>query len=138
MLGKCMQFITGHAHMNRHQNLVDSSNDEGDTEVTQPTCRLCKRGEETPYHIILDCDEMADDSNYFLGQQDSNRDPRNFQLKWNPHKLTGFLSLTNMEWLLGGDDPNVERAEEEENQSSSSSDTSMSIDDSIDIHPSEY
>ncbi len=49
MLGKCMQFITGHACKNRHQNLVDSMAGDGDREITPPACRLCvERARETP------------------------------------------------------------------------------------------
>ena len=114
-LGKCMQFITGHAHMNRHQNLVDSVAGLDDREVTPPTCRLCGQGEETPLHLATDCDEIIFDARNILGClgiYPNPRDPR-ICLKWGVEKLVQFLNLPILQPLLGG---KAEEEEEDEQQ----------------------
>ncbi len=113
-----MQFITGHARMNRHQNLIDSanaSNEDENAEVTPPTCRLCDRGEETPFHLVLECEEMRMDSYRCFGNQDPNRNRRNYKFRWKAHKLIAFLANPTLNPLLGlGEREDEENAEEEE------------------------
>ncbi len=85
MLGLCMQWLTGHTRMNRHQHLVNTcakknNADDGDKPIiTAPTCRLCKRGDETPYNLVMDCDTMCDESNNSFGRQQTPPDPEKFQ-----------------------------------------------------------
>ncbi len=102
MLGKCMQFITGHARMNRHQNLVDSVAGDGDREITLPTCRLCGNGEETPLHLVTECDETIWDARRIIGGQGIYPDPRDprIAIKWGVEKLVQFLTLPELQPLL--------------------------------------
>ncbi len=104
MLGKCMQFITGHAHMNQHQNLVDSVAGDGDCQVTPWACRLCGQGDETPLHLITECDETVWDARNILGGQGIHPNPYDPRiiLKWGVQKLIQFLSLPKLQPLLGG------------------------------------
>ncbi len=74
ILGKCMQFITGHARMNRHENLVYSAARDADRQVI-PTCRLCGHEEETPLHLVTEYDEIIWDARNILGGQDIHPDP---------------------------------------------------------------
>ncbi len=116
-LGKCMQFITGHARMNRHQNLIDSANvnnEDEDAEVTPPTCRLCGRGEETPFHLVLECEEMRVDSYRYFGNQDPNHNRRNYKFRWKVHKLIAFLANPTLNPLLGLGEPEDDENDEEE------------------------
>ena len=103
-IGKLMQFVTGHAHMNRHQNLVDTAaaerNDE-DIEVASPQCRFCSKGEETPYHLVLECEETAEDSRRYLKDQPPERDKINVKFNWSVHKLIQFLASSTLDPLFG-------------------------------------
>ena len=49
-VGRIIRFLTGHAHLNRHNFIVDK---EGTA-----TCRLCEQAEETPIHIIFQCPRL--------------------------------------------------------------------------------
>ncbi len=104
-----MQFITGHAHMNRHQNLMDSTAAAGtddDVEVTSPRCRFCDKGKETPYHLVLECEEIAQDQNRYLRDQPPHRNRLNDKFNWTPHKLCQFVSNPTFNPLFGMQDKN--------------------------------
>ncbi len=108
-----MQFITGHARMNRHQHLIDSanasnadaSNADDNVAVTSPSCRLCNRGEETPFHLVLECEELKVDSYRCFGNQDPNHSRRDYKFRWKAHKLIAFLSNPTLNPLMGLGDP---------------------------------
>ena len=109
-IGKCMQFITGHAHMNRHQNLMDSDaalRTDEEVEITSPTCRLCHKGEETPYHLVLECEEMAEDSRKYLKEQPPERDKRYVRFNWKALKLIQFLATPTLDPLFGVEEREV-------------------------------
>ncbi len=121
-LGKCMQFITGHARMKRHQHLIDSANAsnadashaDDDTVVTSPSCRLCNRGEETPFHLVLECNELKVDSYRCFGNQDPNHNRRNYKFRWKTHKLIAFLSNPTLNPLLGLGEPDEQEEADDE------------------------
>ncbi len=100
--------------MNRHQNLIDSANNASNTdasnaddiaEVTSSTCRLCDKGEETPFHLVLECEEMKMNSYRCLGNQNPNHDRRNYKFRWKVHKFIAFLAKPTLNPLLGLGEP---------------------------------
>ncbi len=102
-----MQFIKGHAHMNRHQNLMDegsTARTDEDVEITSPTYRFCNKGEVTPYHFVLECEETAEDSHRYLKDQPPNRDKTNTQFNWKVYKLIQFLANSTLNPLFGIND----------------------------------
>ena len=56
VLSQVIQFITGHAHMRRHNNVISRSSTDQDE--TNPMCRLCGQGEESPIHLVTECGEL--------------------------------------------------------------------------------
>ena len=51
-----VQIMTGHNYMNRHQNLIDTTNGvEGDG----PQCTLCGDGEMSTEHVLTECVALA-------------------------------------------------------------------------------
>ena len=85
-LGLMIQFITGHGWLRRHQSLVDHLE-------TDPTCRLCikddneRPGEETPIHLVTECEIMKDKAKklfYNDTPQDDHCDATNPELNTDP------------------------------------------------------
>ncbi len=114
-LGICIQFITGYARMNRHQNLIDrfyAPNMNENVEVTPPQCRLCDKGEEAPFQLMVECEEMRMDSYRCFGSQNPNHNRWNYKFCWKAHKLIAFLANPKLNPLLGlgepEDDENVD------------------------------
>ena len=76
MVGQLVQFITGHTFLNRHQAIIDESerqriiaannydnaDDEGNAiiDAPDPKCRRCKNGDETPLHILTECESLGE------------------------------------------------------------------------------
>ncbi len=81
-------------------------------EVTPPQCRLCDKGEETPFHLVLECEEMKMDSYHCFGNQNPNYNKRNYKFRWKAHKLIAVLANLMLNPLLGlgepEDDENVD------------------------------
>ena len=54
-----VQFITGHNYANRHQFIIDNKKypeEELDPEARSAAlCPLCDEGDETSYHILVEC-----------------------------------------------------------------------------------
>ena len=48
--GRIIRFFTGHAHLQRHNRIVDG---EGPA-----NCRLCEQEEETPIHVLFQCPRL--------------------------------------------------------------------------------
>jgi len=75
VVGQLIQVLTGHAHLQRHQAIIDESerqriiaangydnaDDDGYAiiDAPDPSCRRCGKGEETPLHLLTDCDDLA-------------------------------------------------------------------------------
>ncbi len=76
---------------------------DDDVEITSPTCRFCSKGEETPYHFVLECEETAEDSRRYLKDQPPNRDKTNIQFNWKVYKLIQFLANSTLNPLFGID-----------------------------------
>ena len=78
-----------------------------EVEITSPTCRLCHKGEETPYHLVLECEEMAEDSRRYLKEQPPDRDKRYVRFNWKALKLIQFLATPTLDPLFGIEKPEV-------------------------------
>jgi hypothetical protein len=50
-LRQIVAIFTGHCELNAHLNRIKRSND--------PICRFCKKGMETPFHILCECEALA-------------------------------------------------------------------------------
>ena len=75
LLGQMIQIITGHTYLQRHQAIIDESerqriiaannydnaDDDGYAiiDAPDPSCTRCKMGEETPLHLLTDCNSLA-------------------------------------------------------------------------------
>ena len=51
--GRAARWLTGHCFLNRHKNLLDP------LKYSNQTCRLCEMADETPSHIICDCEALG-------------------------------------------------------------------------------
>ena len=51
-VGDVIQFVTGHAHLRRHDSLIDPS--------VSPLCRLCQEDDESPWHLAMECMATAE------------------------------------------------------------------------------
>ena len=72
--GQVVQLLTGHTYMKRHQAIIDDSerqriiavtggnaDSHGNAIIDAPdaSCDLCHNGEETPLHLLSECDALA-------------------------------------------------------------------------------
>ena len=94
-LGTVIQFVTGHAFLKRHEDVVNANSDEHDT-----SCRLCNQGEETPFHLVMECEELFPARRkLFRNQPDRSSDP-NCTIRWNARALVQFINLNDVSNLL--------------------------------------
>ena len=83
-LSKLVQFITGHCNLMRHKSLSNQS---------EPTCRLCKEEEETPWHLATECPSLIwHHMNIFYGQI-------LYSVEWSPGQLLRFCKESKI-WSL--------------------------------------
>ena len=75
LLGQLIQILTGHTYLQRHQAIIDESerqriiaannydnaDDDGYAiiDAPDPSCTRCGKGEETPLHILSECESLA-------------------------------------------------------------------------------
>ena len=99
VLGKAIQFLTGHCWMRRHQNIIDG--------VTDPTCRLCTPSpstieeegtetyhyEESPEHIMWYCKEVKR-----LRERDNMKNPNVNQ--WEIEDLLWLLEREEIQEIM--------------------------------------
>ena len=73
--GQMVQVLTGHTHLKRHQAVIDdtertrylealnwdNADDDGNAiiDAPDPKCSRCKIGDETPLHLLAECDNLA-------------------------------------------------------------------------------
>ncbi len=103
-LSKCIQFITGHAFLRRHQGLVDMSTNP-DNAVDQ-TCRLCSTGEETPFHLIMECRELTHHRQRLFRQQPDDPQDPNCTIRWSARAIAQFISSEDIKSLIDVQNPN--------------------------------
>ena len=100
-LSQHVQFITGHAHMRRHDHIVNRDGSK--------VCSLCDQGEETPIHLIHECDALHVKSVEFFGMPMYEVRTNKPVLVWNTRNLYGFINLPQIQRLIADDfnDPSV-------------------------------
>ena len=75
MVGQLVQILTGHTHLKRHQAVIDESerqrllealdwdnaDDDGNAiiDAADPICSRCNKGDETPLHLLSECESLA-------------------------------------------------------------------------------
>ena len=75
IVGQLIQILTGHTFLKRHQAVIDESerqriieandfdnaDDDGFAiiDAPDPKCSRCNKGEETPLHLLSECDSLA-------------------------------------------------------------------------------
>ena len=75
IVGQLVQVLTGHTHLKRHQAVIDdtermrylealqwdNADDDGNAiiDAPDPKCSRCNNGDETPLHLLAECDPMA-------------------------------------------------------------------------------
>ena len=86
ILGQIIQIITGHTYLKRHQAVIDESerqriieandfdnaDDDGNAiiDAPDPSCSRCGKGEESPFHILTECDSLATLRKDIFGRED--------------------------------------------------------------------
>ena len=82
------QFITGHAHLNRHNWIINGENAK--------SCRLCENGEESPIHLLADCEPLWRQRQEIFGSAflDPNRPI------WEVKQLVKFLEIDKVKRLF--------------------------------------
>ena len=113
-LGILIRYVTGHAHLRRHNKILGIENpeiepyskenymlhDPNDDHVgqfdTQTICRLCKlKGrQETPTHILLDCDAAWRERRVFFKHHKLEKEEIH---NWKPEDLVGFFKSLDVE-----------------------------------------
>ena len=63
-VGKIVRFLTGHAHLRRHDAIVKEKTRQP---LANIQCRLCRSNEETPFHLVANCDALARNRLEILG-----------------------------------------------------------------------
>ena len=87
-----IQYVTGHAFLGRHDQIVELGNKEGDgTEAA--ACRFCKEADETPHHLLTECEPLA------LRRHDwfANQALPKYFYKWKLHEVLGYMELSDLD-----------------------------------------
>ena len=77
-LGLRIQFFTGHTWLRRHISILDPYAD--------PTCRLCRKGEESPEHLWYECQGIGPEARKITNQR-----PSRSIHSWSPMQVDRFL-----------------------------------------------
>ena len=107
-LFKLTQFITGHAFMRRHDNLVAGGAPD------QATCRLCHQGDETPHHLVHECDAIWRTRMLIFGQDVFHYGTEGYTLKWNGGQLLSFLNHEKISGLFTNNEDPPSDAEDDD------------------------
>ena len=91
-LGLMIQLLTGHNRLGYHKAKVDPSLD--------PTCRFCKCGPESTWHIVCDCPSLMD----WRLQSFKQHLIREKCPKWELKQFINFVRMAKLEELNKGDD----------------------------------
>ena len=86
IVGQLVQILTGHTHLKRHQAVIDGTErlrilealdwDNGDDDgnaiidAPDPKCSRCGEGDETPLHLLAECDKLATLRLQIFGRED--------------------------------------------------------------------
>ena len=102
-LGRVFQFVTGHARLNRHEAIVQHG--QGNFQFT-PNCRLCDQGEETPFHLVHECDPLENESwVYFQAPKPCDiNDIQSYTTSWKVSNMVAFLHHVKIDKLFRPED----------------------------------
>ena len=89
-LGLMVQLLTGHNRLKYHQFVVDPSSD--------PTCRKCREGTESTWHILGDCPRLMD-----WRLQSFNRHFLEKYPVWNLTQFLRFVRLVKLKEMNDGE-----------------------------------
>ena len=86
VVGQLIQILTGHTYLKRHQAIIDESerqrtlealfwdnaDEDGNAiiDAADPICGRCHKGEETPLHLLSECDRLAELRVAIFGRDD--------------------------------------------------------------------
>jgi len=87
LLGKTVQFLTGHNNLMRHRHLKDNSID--------PTCRMCQMKDETSFHVIAECEALWQTRRFIFFETKLSNPPN-----WTVCQVTRFLRESPIGELL--------------------------------------
>jgi ribonuclease HI/retron-type reverse transcriptase len=104
-LGKTIQFITGHSFLKRHEGLMAQARDP--TLTPDITCRLCKKGEETPFHLVMECEELFVERRRLFRQQPDNPTDPDCTVRWSARALIRFVSLDVINQMLNSEEEDI-------------------------------
>ena len=91
-VSRLVQYLTGHAFLGRHDQIVELGNKEGDgSEAAR--CRFCKGADETPHHILTECEPLTLRRVSWFGHQRLNKSFHN----WKIHQILGFMELSDLD-----------------------------------------
>ena len=90
-VSRLIQYITGHAFMGRHDQIVENGSKEGDGSRAAE-CRFCQQADETPHHIITQCDPLSGRRNSWF----SSHSLSTFFFNWKIHQILGFMELSDL------------------------------------------
>jgi hypothetical protein len=104
-LGKAIQFITGHSFLKRHVGLLAQAKDP--TLTPDITCRLCKKGEETPFHLVMECEELFVERRRLFRQQPDNPTDPDCTVRWRASALIRFVNLDVINQMLNSEEEDI-------------------------------
>ena len=109
-----VQLITGHTHLNRHQAIIDeterqqiiqklgNADDNGNAiiDAPDPKCRKCGLGDETPLHLLTECNAVSTARGHIFGWDDlvGPREIPDFS-NLEVHKVVSFFKDIGMDSL---------------------------------------
>ena len=86
IVGQLVQILTGHTHLKRHQAVIDESQRQGYLEAlnwdnadddgnaiidaADPICSRCQDGDETPLHLLSECESLGTLRLQIFGRED--------------------------------------------------------------------
>ena len=98
-VSKFIQFITGHGWLKRHAAIIARS---GGDMTADALCSLCGEKEETPIHLIEECDAIYWDRDAIFCRKDNplKYGQPGYLLQWSVRKLEHFFKIDKIRRLL--------------------------------------
>ena len=92
-ISRVIRFVSGHGYMNRHNTVIkyNITKEEADTHE-EAQCRLCEEHEETPIHLITECEALIHERKELFSESDLLAWMLDRPPDWSP-AIIEFLSL---------------------------------------------
>ena len=97
-ISRLTQYITGHAFLGRHDQIVENNSKEGDGSPAAE-CRFCHMADETPHHILTDCETLSERRNDWFSKRRINT----YFYDWKIYQILGFMELRDLETDISHD-----------------------------------